>query len=449
MPTEVSQYPPGSYGAYLDQLAREVKEKYQAIRRMKDDPKWQEANKRATGLATDDNIVKEMRQLQNDAAWKLTTLISVRDAMKRERQDLSDKHPGDIWTDQMENEALVSYQHDRATRNLFEPDLVEGTGKLLGLSGKNPPSLNRIGRNFDEYKEAYQDISANGREPESVWGPRMEAAKNLLADLKRSQQKSFTGSLKSFFVGNSKEYKKAYEALESLTRGGNPEEAKKAIRDYLDLRGNKVRDHQYGRDRFDTMMRAMKLVSRPKEFENFCADLTEARQSRAKGAYKGRVNPADYDRTPRERETETRGRETETRGRNTQTRESQKGSAQWQADMRRIEADSRGGLGRSNYDFFQTLRNAREATPALENYAREHPGVREAARAIAERNGLKINIPQTPQGLTDDLAKKLQAQQKDARELVDSQVQQNDPQHQAEIRAKIEALQRGSGPVVG
>lgn len=74
----------------------------------------------------------------------------------------------------------------------------------------------------------------------------------LLADfVEKSASRSFSGRLKSWFVGNSKEYDKAITALKGYANGGvRKETAVKYIKDYLDIRKHKVRDHQYGRDRF-------------------------------------------------------------------------------------------------------------------------------------------------------------------------------------------------------
>lgn len=401
MAKDVSKYPEGSYGAYLEQLANELREKVQAVQRMKADPKWEKAFRR-TGLSDNpDKIVKDMYQLQNDAAEKLVAMSKLREQMERLQMNLSDNCSVGIWGPIVNREAPMEAK-ETLNRALFQPNAVDNTAKLLGLSGKYPPSPDRILRNYDEYREAYQEISQKPRESEETVNKRMEAAKTLLEELKESQQKSTAGKLKTFFVGNSKEYKNALEALENLAKGGDPAPAKRAIRDYLDLRGDKVRDHQYGRDRFDAMMKGMKLLMRPKEFENFCTDLTEARQYRSKGAYKGKVDPADYDITPREKAPEVDSDEVER-----------------QKDIRRIEEDALrlGGMGREMSNFFIDLRNAKEATPELESYLLRHPGVRNTAREIVEQTGLSINIPKTPTGLGEDLTEKLQAQEQKARSM--------------------------------
>ena len=391
MPKEVSKYPPGTYGAYMDELANRLQEKVMAIQRMKNDPKWQQASKDAKEKSGGgvDPVVQEMRQLQNDAR-KTMAQLSIADMWsQRGGRDLNSP----VESDKRQMDDSVDYAaNSPQNRALFDPKMVDGTANLLGLNGNNPPSHDRIIRNYSEYRDAYQETrQAETNEAKQM---RMREAQSLLTDLKNSTQKSFMGKLKSFFVGNSKEYNNALAAMESVAQGGDPAQAKDAIKKYLDLRGNKVRDHQYGRDRFDAMMKGLALVSRPKEFENFCQDLTEARQARSNGAYKGKLDPMDYQ--PAE------------------VRE----AAMRQQDIERIKVDSNGGISnRQTADFFSKLRKATKATPELEEYALVHPGVRDAARKIAQEKGLRINIPKTPTGLDENLTGKLEKLGANAQEM--------------------------------
>ena len=391
MPKEVSKYPPGTYGAYMDELANRLQEKVMAIQRMKNDPKWQQASKDAKEKSGGevDPVVQEMQQLQNDAR-KTMAQLSIADMWsQRGGRDLNSP----VESDKRQMDDSVDYAaNSPQNRALFDPKMVDGTANLLGLNGNNPPSHARIIRNYSEYRDAYRETRQ--AETEEAKQMRMREAKSLLNDLKKSTQKSFVGRIKSFFVGNSKEYNNALAAMESVAQGGDPAQAKDAIKKYLDLRGNKVRDHQYGRDRFDAMMKGLALVSRPKEFENFCQDLTEARQARSNGAYKGKLDPMDYQ--PAE------------------VRE----AAMRQQDIERIKVDSNGGISnRQTADFFSNLRKAKKATPALEEYALVHPGVRDAARKIAQEKGLRINIPKTPTGLDENLTGKLEKLGANAQEM--------------------------------
>ena len=391
MPKEVSKYPPGTYGAYMDELANRLQEKVMAIQRMKNDPKWQQASKDAKEKSGGgvDPVVQEMRQLQNDAR-KTMAQLSIADMWsQRGGRDLNS--PVESDKRQMDD-SVDSAANLPQNRAMFDPKMVDGTANLLGLNGNNPPSHARIIRNYSEYRDAYEQTK-EAETPEARQ-TRMREAQSLLTDLKNSTQKSFMGKLKSFFVGNSKEYNNALAAMENVAQGGDPAQAKDAIKKYLDLRGNKVRDHQYGRDRFDAMMKGLALVSRPKEFENFCQDLTEARQARSNGAYKGKLDPMDYQ--PAE------------------VRE----AAMRQQDIERIKVDSNGGISnRQTADFFSNLRKATKATPELEEYALVHPGVRDAARKIAQEKGLRINIPKTPTGLDENLTGKLEKLGANAQEM--------------------------------
>ena len=61
--------------------------------------------------------------------------------------------------------------------------------------------------------------------------------KKLLADIKKTQSKSITSKIKTFFNGNSKEYDNALKAMEDLSRGKiSKEQAKDSIIAYLDIR---------------------------------------------------------------------------------------------------------------------------------------------------------------------------------------------------------------------
>lgn len=104
----------------------------------------------------------------------------------------------------------------------------------------------------------------------------------LLADfVEGSASRSFSGRLKSWFVGNSKEYDKALTALKGFANGGvRKETAVKYIKDYLDIRKHKVRDHQYGRDRFQGFMESLETLMEPKEFKEYCDEINTARKSK-------------------------------------------------------------------------------------------------------------------------------------------------------------------------
>ncbi len=121
-----------------------------------------------------------------------------------------------------------------------------------------------------------------------------ERLTSLKEGLKRSTSKSFAGKLKSWFVGNSKEYDKAFRAMEDLTAGKmTKEDAKGAIMAYLEVRKDKVRDHQYGRDRFDGFMKSLQAIMEPDEFMAYCKGVDEARL-KIDPNYKGVTTPEAY-----------------------------------------------------------------------------------------------------------------------------------------------------------
>ena len=101
----------------------------------------------------------------------------------------------------------------------------------------------------------------------------------LTGFLEQTTSKSFTGKLKSWFVGNSKEYKNAITSLKKFADGkGKKEDAIESIKAYLDIRKSKVRDHQYGRDRFQGFMESLQTLMDPQDFKDYCVSVNEARK---------------------------------------------------------------------------------------------------------------------------------------------------------------------------
>lgn len=104
----------------------------------------------------------------------------------------------------------------------------------------------------------------------------------LVQTLESSTQKSFFGKLKNIFVGNSNQYKLALAAMKELAEGkvkADDMEAKtNAIVDYVLLRGDKVRDHEYGRDRFDAFLKGLGEIMEPDKFLECCNTLNKRRE---------------------------------------------------------------------------------------------------------------------------------------------------------------------------
>lgn len=127
---------------------------------------------------------------------------------------------------------------------------------------------------------------------------RAPRAKNLVTQLEQSTQKSILGKIKSFFVGNSQQYKAAFKAMQDLANGKvqtqeQREAAKDAIEDYVMNRGDKVRDHQYGRDRFDAMMKGLGEIMEPEEFLETVNRINRLREERSH-TRENAINGEDY-----------------------------------------------------------------------------------------------------------------------------------------------------------
>lgn len=157
---------------------------------------------------------------------------------------------------------------------------------------------------MEQFRELY-DRQSERLAPEIQARQERWRLRELMRDLKQSTQKSFTGKLKSWFVGNSEQYKNAYGAMRRLAYDDKltPEEkdkAKKDIKEYLNLRGKKVRDHQYGRDRFDAFMKGLATVMEPQEFKDYCEEVNQIR-SQIDKAGKSKIDPETY-KTPEARQ---------------------------------------------------------------------------------------------------------------------------------------------------
>ena len=150
---------------------------------------------------------------------------------------------------------------------------------------------------MEQFRELY-DRQSERLAPEIQARQERWRLRELMRDLKQSTQKSFTGKLKSWFVGNSNEYKEAYDAMGDLAYDKDmPEEkrteAKEKIKKYLNLRGKKVRDHQYGRHRFDAFMKGLATVMEPQEFKDYCEQINASRKALDKNN-KALVSAKDY-----------------------------------------------------------------------------------------------------------------------------------------------------------
>ena len=394
------KYPPNTYGAYLEDLAERIHRNVQEIGQMYQDPNFMEEFSKSH--TEEPPAIEDWDRTRISVGRNLCIMQLAQKMMNDEGLHLDDPtppiHRGQeyTWQDKLRHDAeneYVKFQH------LFYPEMFQNARQFLHLDGKNPPEPGELLNSYNEMVGARQKALTTAKEMKAAAAEERKApAKALLDNLKKSEQKSFYGAIKSFFVGNSKEYDAALKAVEGLADGtGDPKKAKQAIEQYLDLRGNKVRDHQFGRDRFDAMMKSLALVSTPREFIEYCEKTEQARFDRAKGAYKDVIDVSKY----------------------LSPEEIAKGKEEMkQRDAERLEADK--GVHAMAYgDFVNDLNKLKnekgfdaKLRQELKNFMVEHPMVRGAARDFVEKNGLNFRVPEPAEGMSRDVAEK--AKQVDA-----------------------------------
>ena len=154
--------------------------------------------------------------------------------------------------------------------------------QLRGLLSKE---RDKDGKENISYDELAKRVSDREKTPEG----RMNI---LVYQLEQSTQKSIFGKIKSVFTGNSQLYENALKAMRELANGTAKDRAaaQGAIEEYIVNRGNKVRDHQYGRDRFDAFMKGLGEVMTPEEFQRTCSGLNAMRKEVGEPGF----DPLDY-----------------------------------------------------------------------------------------------------------------------------------------------------------
>ena len=131
--------------------------------------------------------------------------------------------------------------------------------------------------------------------PEEIEAEQKHRAGLLTGFLEGTASKSFAGKLKSWFVGNSTEYKEALDSLRDFSRGeGSKKMAIEKITKYLDIRKSKVRDHQYGRDRFQGFMESLQTLMDPQQFKEYCDGVNKDRKVLDKAYDPRHVQPQMY-----------------------------------------------------------------------------------------------------------------------------------------------------------
>ena len=193
-----------------------------------------------------------------------------------------------------EKKAELDQQADSVKFNkdvieLFNEDNLENTMKIMSDDGQTPREPDDIVFKMETGNRIKLATKAQQEQEE-----RHRAS--LLTDfLEKTGSKSFTGKLKSWFVGNSKEYKNAIKSLKDFSKNeATKDEAIKNIKAYLDIRRDKVRDHQYGRDRFQGFMESLQTLMEPAEFKEYCAEVGKARNERDKNYDPNQVQPEQF-----------------------------------------------------------------------------------------------------------------------------------------------------------
>ena len=167
-------------------------------------------------------------------------------------------------------------------------------GKQDNLGQWVPKDITEVAQSFEaKAQELAPQIQWKQQAPQRT--PRVNA---LITQLEQSTHQSFAGKLKNLFVGNSQQYKDALQAMRDLAGGKvqtkeQREQAAKAIEDYVLLRGDKVRDHQYGKDRFDAFMKGLGEVMEPAEFLKTVNSINQLRQDRYRDTEHA-INGEDY-----------------------------------------------------------------------------------------------------------------------------------------------------------
>ena len=220
----------------------------------------------------------------------------------------------------------------------------------------------------------------------------------LIDKLDQSTHKSFTGKLKSWFVGNSDEYKKAYKAMQGIVNGTiTHEQAKKDITAYLNLRGKKVRNHQYGKDRFDAFMSGLSTIMKPAEFRDFCHTIDVERYS-IDNSYKIGTTKADNYKTPEQKLSDIDLENDEKRMNNAMkskaTQEKQRTEDHNQL-AQLVQYGIRKQFGTKNGVVDKTVGNTltEERKQEMEYYLQNNPSAREAAKQIIDQFDLGIKVP--------------------------------------------------------
>ena len=250
---------------------------------------------------------------------------------------------------------------------------------------------------------------------------------SLVTELEQSTQKSFTGRLKSIFVGDSNEYKKAFKAMKDLSEGKvkSPKDmkaTKTAIENYIMNRSG-VRNHEYGQKRFDAFMKGLGQVMDPVEFRECCRSVTRLR--REKGDYEHDINPEKY--LPEGSKKHYREA----------TEAFDKAMTMARNDEERVRADMNENklhdnkVTKRNQEYLDKLRklkpeelkNNKEMIAGMNNRLQDHPSFRPLAAKVIKENGLGgiLTVPKTYPDLMDTGYRKTLNDQAKAQQEMDQE----------------------------
>ncbi len=173
--------------------------------------------------------------------------------------------------DKLDKEAK-NVEYNKDVNELFDEDNLESTMKIMSADGETARKPDDIIAEMATDHQIRLGTQQQMREQE------MHRARLLAGFLDKTGSKSFSGKLKSWFVGNSNEYKEAMRSLKGFADGSvRKDSAIKDIKKYLDIRKSKVRDHQYGRQRFQGFMECLQTMMNPKDFQEYCDEVNQAR----------------------------------------------------------------------------------------------------------------------------------------------------------------------------
>ncbi|MBQ9719375.1 MAG: hypothetical protein IJV64_01640 [Oscillospiraceae bacterium] len=242
------------------------------------------------GLLRGDNYGRNLRS---------PYLLNMRNGMASFLSSVYELDQGNYWgksNDEIpEDEDLPDYKAEEFKKSSDLNYLLETKSpkEMLQMIAKYNPDPHKAEVERWELLKP-DEIMANMSRELAKEKPNRDRERSIAAELKQTTSKSFSGKLKSWFVGNSKEYDKALKAMQDVSEGKvSKEKAKESIMDYLDIRKNKVRDHQYGRERFDGFMKGLQTLMEPQEFADYCKGVDDARRARDPN-YRGVTNPEDY-----------------------------------------------------------------------------------------------------------------------------------------------------------